>query len=231
MSLNKIQKQLDRLESEVFFNRPQLRRAFLMTDSKGRYLEMQVNRGEDIVDIVWQSSARVDNTELLNRLLEKIDNLDRPLVFVWLGTCEFTEKERGQISLRKNNSVNDVVLRLRNVKRDILQKNPSTEVVFLKCPIFSIVCSNNCDSFKADDKVLQEKIENLNLEISVLNSDTMNVPNFSMDLLKNTKRDQAARSNYIYKFDDFYTDGVHPIDILAELWLRKIQKLVCNNCF
>ena len=65
------QKQLDRLESEVFFNRPQRRQAFLMTDSKGRYLEAQVHRGEAIVDIVWKSGARVDNKELLSIISDK----------------------------------------------------------------------------------------------------------------------------------------------------------------
>ena len=79
------QKQLDRLESEVFFNRPQRRQAFLMTDSKGRYLEAQVHRGEAIVDIVWKSGARVDNKELLSIISDKIMNLDRPVVLVWLG--------------------------------------------------------------------------------------------------------------------------------------------------
>jgi hypothetical protein len=69
-----------------------------------------------------------------------------------------------------------------------------------------------------------EKLEILNQDISHLNATT--VPNFSMDLLKNTKRKQGRRSNYIYKFQDIYKDGVHPIDILAELWLRKIQKIV-----
>ena len=223
------QKQLDRLESEVFFNRPQRRQAFLMTDSKGRYLEAQVHRGEAIVDIVWKSGARVDNKELLSIISDKIMNLDRPVVLVWLGTCEFTEKRGRNIYLREQNSVADVLARLQALKANIIKQNSSTEVIFLKCPIYSIIHENDRDSFSSEDEQLHEKLEILNQDISHLNATT--VPNLSMDLLKNTKRKQGCRSNCVYKFQDLYKDGVHPIDILAELWLRKIQKIVCNICF
>jgi hypothetical protein len=95
--------------------------------------------------------------------------------------------------------------------------------------MYSIVHANDGDSFSSEDEQLHEQLEILNQDISHLNATT--VPNFSMDLLKNTKRKQGHRSNYIYKFQDLYKDGVHPIDILAELWLRKIQKILCNICF
>jgi hypothetical protein len=115
------------------------------------------------------------------------------------------------------------------LKANILKQNSSTEVIFLKCPIYSIVHENGSDSFSSEDEQLHEQLEILNQDISHLNATT--VPNLSMDLLKNTKRKQGRRSNYIYKFQDLYKDAVHPIDIMAELCLEKSRKLYATFAF
>jgi hypothetical protein len=36
---------------------------------------------------------------------------------------------------------------------------------------------------------------------------------------------------YAYNFKDLYKDGIHPIDTLAKLWLRKLQPIVIEKCF
>lgn len=48
-------------------------------------------------------------------------NLDRPVVLVWLGTCEFTEKRGRNIYLREKKSVADVLTRLQALKANIFK--------------------------------------------------------------------------------------------------------------
>jgi len=47
-----------------------------------------------------------------------------------------------------------------------------------------------------------------------------------MYLLKNTNTNKGNRSIY-YNYN-LYTDGVHPSDDLAKLWLLRIKKAVLN---
>lgn len=68
MSFNILQKQLDRLEDEVIFNRVQKRKAFLVSDSKGRALDNVVQPLERIMDIVYRPGAKIDDAELFQGL-------------------------------------------------------------------------------------------------------------------------------------------------------------------
>ena len=54
MSFNNLQKQLDRLEDEVIFNRVQKRKVFLVSDNSGRALDNVVQPLEGIMDIVYK---------------------------------------------------------------------------------------------------------------------------------------------------------------------------------
>ena len=56
----------------------------------------------------------------------------------------------------------------------------------------------------------------------------MSTPKFSMDLLKNTTTNKGKRSRYYYNYH-LYTDGIHPSDDLAKLWLLRIKKTDLNS--
>ena len=157
-------------------------------------------------------------------------------------TCDFTKFDRRTryLSLDEDVSVADVVDKLQNIKREVLKVNASTEVIFLQCPVFSIRLWNeyqnhsNPDSFKDDDEALIGKIGNLNDEIDSINSTRS--PPFSLDLLRASKVRRGRSQNriqtkYAYNFKDLYKDGIHPIDTLAKLWLRKLQQIVIEKCF
>jgi hypothetical protein len=75
------------------------------------------------------------------------------------------------------------------------------------------------ETFSADDKTLETKVEILNNEFSKLNAGT-DGPKFSLDL-----------SIYTFNMKDLYNDGIHPNTLLAHLWLRKIQEIVLDKCF
>lgn len=237
MSLGNLRRQLDRFESEVFFDKVQRRRAILVSDSKGRYLRNEIGRGEEILDVISESGASSNDGRLLPSVREKIIGLDRPLIFLWLGTCDFTEKRGGRFIHLRDISVEDVIARIRDLKTRILEVNGSAEIVTLCIPIYSIEEYNShrghqhCEIFKDDDTVLQQKVESFNTEVLSLNE--VHTPNFSRDLLKNTKRrrPRSVSSSYILKFKDLYIDGIHPCPLLSKVWLRKIQKIVCELCF
>lgn len=239
--MNSVRKQLSRYETEIIFNRGNPpRRVFLVSDSKGRYLEEQIKPDEPkFFEVIYKGGAKIDDTELFNDLSSNIKDLNEPLILIWLGTCEFTTKRGAYVHLNKT-TVADFRNKLVELKTKIHQENSTSEIIFLQCPVYSIMVYNedhrhpNSAIFEADDLDLIEKIRLANEEISLLNRDFTG-PLFSRDLLKNTKRKHAGetehRSNYVYKFGDLYCDGIHPKDILAELWLRKIQKIACDFCF
>jgi len=244
MSLGKLSKQLDRFETEFHLKNHENRRrkAFLMSDSKGNYLQRVVERGQDIFDIVFQKGASSENRHLLSKILDVVRGVDSPLLMIWTGTCDFTKFDRRTryLSLDEDVSVADVVDKLQNIKREVLKVNASTEVIFLQCPVFSIRLWNEYqkhskpDSFKDDDEALFGKIGNLNDEIDSINSTRS--PPFSLDLLRASKVRRGRSQNriqtkYAYNFKDLYKDGIHPIDTLAKLWLRKLQQIVIEKCF
>ena len=109
-----------------------------------------------------------------------------------------------------------------------LSSNGSTQI--LKCSKYPISLNtkkhSNPDSFKDDDEALIGKIGNLNDEIDSINSTRS--PPFSLDLLRASKvrrgwSQNRIQTKYAYNFKDLYKDGIHPIDTLAKLWLRKLQ--------
>jgi len=236
MSFNNLQKQLDRLEDEVIFNGVQKRKAFLVSDSKGRALDNVVQPLERIMDIVYKPGAKIDDAELFQDLRQKITGLDNPLILIWLGTCEMTKKTGRHISLYTEISVSDVLQKFRNLKTKILDVNSSAEILILKCPAYSIEHYNkyhrhpHSESFHEDDIILQDKIRDTeNDKIIDLNPNFAG-PNFSLDLMRNTTVNKGRRSKYNFMFKDLYIDGIHPCPILSTVWLRKIQKIVCKFC-
>ena len=91
------------------------------------------------------------------------------------------------------------------------------------------------ETFSADDKTLETKVEILNNELSKLNAGT-DEPKFSLDLFKCSRvrtgrNKRKLKSIYTFNMKDLYNDGIHPNPLLAHLWLRKIQEIVLDKCF
>lgn len=243
MSESNLQKQLDRFETEFHLGRQTTmkRKAFLISDSKGKYLKKVVNRGENILKIFYKKGASSNNDTLRRMAKDAVRGEDSPLLLVWTGTCDFTDFDTSNRTISLNGvSVPDVLDRLRKFRDSILEVNPSTEFIFLQCPHFSIKLWNeSLDETVAaeleDDEKLFEKIDQLNNELDSLNAD-ISGPRFSLDLYKNTRVRRGRERNSIktksfYNFGNLYTDGIHPIPLLAEVWLRKLQQIVIQKCY
>lgn len=109
------QKQIERIGESVEAFKAS-RRAFLVSDSKGRCLSRHLTR-RDYLDIVWKSGAQSGNDDLMSRLKVKLEGLDRQTVFLWLGTCDFTRKgPRANVSIREVDS-REVVMFLQEMKK------------------------------------------------------------------------------------------------------------------
>jgi hypothetical protein len=179
---------------------------------------------------------------LLTRALAAIRGLHEPLIMIWLGTCDLTQKiDRGFISLNSSVEIGDIMGNFRDFQTKIKSVNKTAEIIFLQCPIYSIKLWNkhkrhpDYEASSADDKTLETKVEILNNEFSKLNAGT-DGPKFSLDLLncsrvRTVRNKRKLKSKYIFNMKDLYNDGIHPNPLLAHLWLRKIQEIVLDKCF
>ena len=230
MSVPRVQKQIDSIEEFVDEKSVAFRhRVFVITDSKGRYISKYLER-RDFVEIVYRGGARIGDKALLGRLRGRISGLSKPIVMLWLGTCDITQKQRGgsAISMRQTD-VKEIINRLQEMILVIKGMNNSAEVVCLQCPAYSISIWNNkhgCEGDgKEEDKVLESFIEEFNSEVDAINS--FYTPKFTLDLLKNTKT--GTRSRYYLNFNALYLDGIHPGEIISKLWFLKMKKLALDR--
>ena len=89
--------------------------------------------------------ATVYDEVLINVLLRKLKNARKPVVFVWLGTCELTKKKGKYFSLRKctYQNIEETLTQYRNLKDQIKKANKHTQVLFVECPYYSITWWNS----------------------------------------------------------------------------------------
>ena len=239
MSLTKVCKDLSKLEESVLFEdqEKKLRPSFLVTDSKGRYLKSVQSRSSKYPEILWKSGAKSDDADLKRDILDKVRGKENPIVLIWLGTCDFTQIGHQKfISLNEEVSPDSLFQKLEVLETDIKVVNSSADVIFIECPIYSIVEWNSAkkhrdpSSFQSSDVLLQEKIEQFNIAVHAKNGDSFKTPKLSMDLLKNTKTKQGLHSRYFFNIKNLYNDGIHPCETLSKLWLRRLQKFVIGQC-
>ena len=151
MSANNIVKQLEKDEYKFTFSgKTPIRKAFMLTDSKGRYLLEQAERGYDIIDIIFESGAnsvtsdpnahrqQTKTDRLLSELLSRITGLSRPLVLLWLGTCDFTKLDYPFVILRADAEGPIISDNFKVILEKIRSANATAEILFLECPMYSI---------------------------------------------------------------------------------------------
>jgi hypothetical protein len=211
----------------------------VLTDSKGNWLKRQIS-DETENQIIWQakSGARVEESTrwLKNNIANKIIRHGDIWLYVWLGTCNLTRKNKNYIDLAHpdNSTINEISQKYKEIA-DIVSKYPGSKVTFLETPVYSIKKWNQSrghkdpETFEEQDKSLQEQIYNLNKEIRTLNNTLgTHSPQFSSDLHINRKV-KSKTINY-YNFN-LYADGIHPDTLLSKAWLRKIAEQVKRDCW
>jgi hypothetical protein len=232
MSVESVKRSIQRFSREVELHDRLSRKVFLLTDSKGRCLSHHLER-QDFISIIHKGGAKIGEQEFITRLGQNIDGENRPVIFVWLGTCDMTRMIGRRFIELNDFNPETFKHRLEAMKCAILQANQSSEIYFLQCPYYSIYYWNKSkgrddSSDKENDKVLEERIDRFNLIQFELSYNTSRGPKFSLDLLKNTKTKQGKRNKYFNNFKDLYTDGIHPSADISKLWLLRIKQFALN---
>jgi hypothetical protein len=109
---------------------------------------------------------------LINALLRKCKNTRKPIVFVWLGTCELTKKKRKYISLRKYTyqHIKETLTQYRNLKDQIKKENKHAQVLFVECSYYSITRWNSSHISKQQDNIIRSLCKVRNRDKNTFNT-------------------------------------------------------------
>lgn len=252
MSVPKIQKQIGKLKKT--FNQHEVisKTPIILSDSKGLRLEQHVDIGFQR-DIIWwckPGATCEDRVNFLKNHLEKeLQRHPKIVLYVWIGNCNLTTKDRADrfihlTSTTNNSAVKTVTDNLRNIYNYTSQFD-NVDVVFLEIPPYSILYWNSehqrqpfssyeVEQFKKFDRKLEDQIEEVNRFIRDTNRITKKrSPRFSLDLV-NCKRGRDKKgvlvSRYSYNFCALYQDGIHPCPVLAKYWFLQLCKLIATDC-
>ena len=240
MSEKKIRKSIRHfqgIEAEL----PQVRRstAVIVSDSKGNYLKQHAQTSLER-SIIWLGHSGLNSEEGINLLKSKLAELTRTYgrlsVYLFLGTCDITQKVGDFISLKQSyRSIRDEVIRLYTELADFAQSN-SLDLTLLEIPIYSIKEWNKyygdpCpEVFDRNDKQIYKSVIKVNNAIKSINSRLLkHSPSFSLDL-ENNRKPHGRNERYYFNYC-LLKDGIHPSPLLAKLWLRRIAALIRQDCY
>ena len=153
----------------------------ILSDSKGNYLKDQVLHPEDR-QIVWWNKRGTNIKNSLHwlekNIKSKINELGNIHLYIWLGTCDLTTKDKdGTISLATQHSETskNVLEELKKFKL-LLQPYPNSKITFTEIPHYSITKWNGrvkkspTEDRINQDQELHQQIVDLNTQIQDLNS-------------------------------------------------------------
>lgn len=102
--------------------------------------------------IVNRGGATAIDERLIKELLSEVRSHDDPIVLVWFGTCELTEKKcAGVGKYIKSRScpyqnIEITLTRNRDLRDRILYANSLCTIIFIDIPYYSITITNKCIS-------------------------------------------------------------------------------------
>ena len=236
--MNNIRKQLLKIDKPPYlYNLSSV--PVILSDSKGRYLKEQLNFHNSFK---WCYKSGATTEEQYVFLKKNLEDLIREYsyitLFVWLGTNDFTKKNKdGYISLKNEN--NDSVDKIYSVFKEIyffVRSFEHVKLVFVELPVYSIYWWNlfhnhpHPEQFREDDVRLHAQIESLNQRIRDINRILhVHSPSLSNDLVQLRKQGKRKHSFCSYSFAG-YLDGIHQGSELSRLWLLKFCKLSNIYC-
>ncbi|CAG2229305.1 unnamed protein product [Mytilus edulis] len=166
--MNNIRKQLSKIEEIPYLNNNLTSVPVILSDSKGRCLQNQLNFRNSIK---WCYKSGATTKEQFNflkqNLAELINQYTNITLFVWLGTNDLTKKERdGSISLKS--SGNDSVNHIYSIYKEIyffVRNFEKVKLIYIEVPVYSIYWWNvfhnhsNPEQFREDDLCLHTQID------------------------------------------------------------------------
>jgi hypothetical protein len=103
LSIIKIKKELSKyIDSEALRDRYELYpgEIFLVTDSKSKYLNPVIpGRLKAYLHIYHEAGATI-TSNVVDRAIKSIKQTHKPIVLLWLGTCELTKKVGNLVKIR-----------------------------------------------------------------------------------------------------------------------------------
>jgi len=219
-------------------------RPVILSDSKGNYLKDQVHHPEDR-QIVWWNKRGTNIKNSLHwlekNIKSKIKELGNIHIYIWLGTCDLTTKNKnGTISLATQHfeTSKNIFEQLQKFKL-LLQPYPNSRITFIEIPHYSITKWNSrvkkspTEDRINQDQELHEQIVDLNTQIQDLNS-SLNVRSPLLNLhLKASKQVKRGKSRPRKQYINYqlYLDGIHPKPILAKAWLAEVSTQIRIDCW
>lgn len=226
MSESKIAKDIAKLSS-TDESIGQLRDVLLLSDSKGKYIKRQIQRNDIIkLEIICSGGAKIDNAIIRSTALRKIQFSRNPIVLVWFGTCEFTDKNGSCITISEEaiGEIDRIFAKYEKYKKDILSLNNRATVIFLECPPVSISKYKQSKGIEvsgndlSNDERLLSTIKDFNTKLHMLN-EPYKSPKISQDVLQGSKK-KGHQIKYKINFN-LFLDGFHPGALLTKLWLYR----------
>ena len=244
MSLSKVNKNINNLDSRLKEIGNLRKIPVILSDSKGNYLREVVDPAahpENKIYFWCRRGTRVYQQyewlkENFNTQLQQIGS-NQITLYVWLGTCDLTEKSGQYIKLRSNNlsAVNAVCKGFKDIF-DFIRQFSTVTLIFLEIPFYSVYLWNlfhkhpEPEKFRQQDKLLESQIIEVNKYICQLNTVLhTTTPSFCLDLERNRKHKDRRQAIYSLNYG-LYTDGVHPCPELAKLWLIRIALRFPDDC-
>ncbi|CAG2236255.1 unnamed protein product [Mytilus edulis] len=177
----------------------------LFADSKGNYLEKQIKPG-----------------------------IDHHIKFVFDPKTRYVT-----LHPKPEEAVETATQNFRNIA-ELLRPYANCKLTFIETPPYSIQQWNikqkhpDTNQFINQDSALSRYIYQLNQNIRTINQELGVVsPSLSVDLSHCQSKNSKNRHKRLadkYNFT-LYKDGVHPDPLLAQVWMRKIGKLMQTDCF
>lgn len=200
-------------------------------DSKARHFMAHVHN-DPYINITYRPGAKIDNIFLQHHTLHRVRRSYKPIVVIWLGTCELTEKRGRFIRLTDNieNTLDSVRIAYASYKEQVLNANSDSTVIFLECPYINIEIWNRAknhsspDMFRFQQAEMERTIDKLNLILRELNGECR-TPRLAQDFTHSLKKKKNKPRQY-YKNYKILTDGVHPAKPVAKLWYLRLVKMV-----
>ena len=242
MSLAKLQKFLDRPSPAI--TRRQISTPVLLSDSKGKRIEDLITSNKHNIEF-WCKKGLNANDEihwLRSRLRHKLRRYHSVHFFLWLGTCDITQRDGKFIKLRQedgdiNEIAEEIIEKYRTIISEI-RKFEGTAITIFEVPVYTISRFNkekghpNPDTYKNQDETLLEIIQALNEKIRDLNRELgwseNDSPRFNIDLETRRKRNNKYVKYYNYSL---LADGLHAKDILSNVWFKRIEERVNKLCY
>ncbi|MES9905327.1 MAG: hypothetical protein ABW168_21960 [Sedimenticola sp.] len=210
----------------------------LLTDSKGKYIRPHTQPNTTGSHIIWHHQGGRTSEDCGHWVEHNKDQLlkrhGKVHIYIWVGTCDLTHKPGKFIFLKpdQKNLVKAIKHNLNKLKER--SETGKVTVSFLQIPYYTIENHNAIkghktpEQFREDDVTLKKSIDELNTYIDTSNCEqNSSSPKFNQDMQKS--RTRRGRTTYSTNFK-LLTDGVHPGESLAKVWLKHIESKIAREC-